>query len=107
MRDMAGSGEENQAPGLREGDIDPIGGGTVRLQPDHKRPHEVDPNAYPNGPDRWQALCGGHQIVKKNYWDGLSGKLNVYTIVQAGSVEERRRVLRYLLDYFGCPRKGD
>ena len=33
--------------GLRNGDIDPVGGGTIKLTPDHKMPHaihaEVDP----------------------------------------------------------------
>jgi hypothetical protein len=55
--------------GLAQGDKDSVGGGTVRLTPDHKRPHSVDPSADPTDPAQWQALCGRHQVVKKNYWD--------------------------------------
>jgi hypothetical protein len=87
--------------GLREGDIDPIGGGTVRLTPDHKRPHSVDPESDPKDVDAWQALCGRHQVVKKNYWDHTTGKLNVYSIIQAAPEEEKRRVYEFLKEYFG------
>jgi len=31
--------------GLKEGEIDPVGGGTVRLTPDHKTPHSVNPTS--------------------------------------------------------------
>jgi hypothetical protein len=60
--DRAGHGcewhEGGQKCGLKAGETDPIGGGTVRLTPDHKRPHSVDPNADPADPGAWQALCG-------------------------------------------------
>jgi len=86
--------------GLRAGDIDPIGGGTVRLAPDHKTPHSVSAEISPTNPDEWQALCGRHQVVKKNYWDDATGWLNVYAIVQAASEDEKRRVYEFLRDYF-------
>jgi hypothetical protein len=64
--------------GLREGNIDPVGGGRVKLTPDHKRPHAIDPRSDPEDPNAWQALCGRHQVIKKNYWDHTTGWLNVY-----------------------------
>jgi hypothetical protein len=86
--------------GLREGDVDPVGGGRVKLTPDHKRPHAIDPRSDPKNVDAWQALCGRHQVVKKNYWDHTTGWLNVYAIVQAASEEEKRRVYEFLKEYF-------
>jgi hypothetical protein len=90
-----------QKCGLKEGDKDPIGGGTVKLTADHKRPHSVDPKADPDDPDAWQALCGRHQVVKKNFWDHRTGKLNVYAIVQAAPETVKREVYNFLKDYFG------
>jgi hypothetical protein len=87
--------------GLRQGDIDPVGGGCVTLTPDHKRPHSVDPKTDPTDPAQWQALCGRHQVMKKNYWDSLTGKLNAYAVVQAAPDLEKREVFRFLLQYFG------
>lgn len=86
--------------GLREGDIDPIGGGTVRLTPDHKLPHSINANADPTDPDKWQPLCGRHQVVKKNFWDHETGKLNTYAIVQAASENDKIRVYEFLKAYF-------
>jgi hypothetical protein len=45
---------------LKEGIIDPVGGGKVILTPDHKNPHSIRPDADPNDPAQWQALCGRH-----------------------------------------------
>jgi hypothetical protein len=87
--------------GLADGEIDPVGGGTVRLTPDHKTPHSMNPASDPNDPDQWQALCGRHQVVKKNFWDSQSGKLNAYAIVQAASKEEKRAIFEFLLGHFG------
>ncbi|MBA7511343.1 Type-2 restriction enzyme KpnI [subsurface metagenome] len=87
--------------GLAGGDQDPIGGGTVRLTPDHKQPHSINATADPNDPDKWQPLCGRHQVVKKNYWDDETGWLNVYAIVQSASEAEKLRVYEFLRDYFG------
>jgi hypothetical protein len=93
--------EGGQRCGLREGDVDPIGGGCVKLTPDHKRPHSVDFKADPQDASQWQALCGRHQVMKKNYWDSMTGKLNTYAVVQAAPDAEKREVFRFLLQYFG------
>lgn len=86
---------------LHEGDTDPVGGGTVHLTPDHKTPHEVNPEIDSNDPNKWQALCGRHQVTKKNYWDHTTGRLNVYAIVQSATETEKRRVYKFLKEYFG------
>jgi hypothetical protein len=93
--------EAGQRCGLRAGQADPVGGGFVRLTPDHKRPHSVDADADPENPNQWQALCGRHQVMKKNYWDNLTGKLNAYAVVQAASLSEKREVFAFLLGFFG------
>ncbi|RPH92695.1 MAG: restriction endonuclease, partial [Calditrichaeota bacterium] len=54
---------------LQDGDIDPIGGGTVKLTPDHKNPHSLNPSTDRTDASQWQVLCGRHQVTKKNYWD--------------------------------------
>ncbi len=87
--------------GLHHGDVDPVGGGTVRLTPDHKTPHAVDPASDPGDPGAWQALCGRHQVIKKNYWDHLTGKMNVYAVVQAAPEIVKREIYRFLREYFG------
>ena len=86
---------------LRQDDVDPVGGGRVHLTPDHKRPHSVDPLADPQDPRQWQALCGRHQVVKKNCWDNLTGKLNTYAVVQAAPETEKRKIFAFLVEYFG------
>lgn len=86
---------------LKEGDIDPIGGGTVKLTPDHINPHSVNPNSDPHDPGQWRSLCGRHQVVKKNFWDSNSGKLNIDAIIQAIPVNDKKRALDILLQYFG------
>lgn len=86
--------------GLREGDIDPVGGGTVRLTPDHKVPHSIDPASDPANVTAWQALCGRHQVTKKNLWDDTTGKLNVVAILQAMSDDDKLTALEFLKGYF-------
>jgi hypothetical protein len=93
--------EAGQSCALKQGDVDPVGGGRVRLTPDHKRPHSVDPQADPLNPDQWQALCGRHQVMKKNYWDNMTGKINAYAVIQAASRQEKQEVFLFLLGYFG------
>ncbi len=93
--------EGGVACGLRAGEIDPVGRGTVRLTPDHKSPHATDIDIDPHDPDQWQALCGRHQVMKKNYWDDTTGWLNVYAIVQSASEREKREVYEFLKKYFG------
>lgn len=87
--------------GLHEGDVDPVGGGRVKLTPDHKNPHSLDPDADPANPSQWMALCGRHQMTKKNYWDSTTGKLNTYAIVQFATRGEKEAVFKFLLEYFG------
>jgi hypothetical protein len=93
--------EAGQVCGLRQGEIDPIGGGIVYLTPDHKNPHSLNPNSDPNDVSQWQALCGRHQVIKKNYWDSNTGKMNVYAIIQSSTKQEKTIIFKFLLDYFG------
>ena len=99
--------EAGEKCALQAGAIDPIGGGRVQLTPDHMSPHSVNPNSDPNDVRSWQALCGRHQVTKKNYWDNSTGKLNVYAIVQAASSADKRTVFGFLLDYYGYQRLAD
>jgi hypothetical protein len=89
--------------GLKAGAIDPIGGGAVKLTADHKTPHAINPDTDANDPNAWQALCGRHQVVKKNFWDHGTGKLNAYAIVQAAGEETKREIYKFLKAYFGEP----
>lgn len=98
--------EDGQWCGLKEGDIDSIGGGRVKLTPDHKSPHSVNPNTDPGDPKQWRALCARHQVMKKNYWDNQTGKLNITGILQASSEKEKRAALNLLLKYFGYTLAG-
>lgn len=93
--------EDGQRCGLHEGAIDPIGGGTVKLTPDHTTPHSVNPNSDPTDAAQWQALCGRHQVMKKNFWDGQTGKINVLAILQAASVSQKREAFEFLRRYLG------
>ncbi len=93
--------EGGESCGLKEGDMDLVGGGRVKLTPDHQRPHSIDPKTDPHDPRQWRALCGRHQVMKKNYWDSLTGKLNTYAVVQAAPEADKEAVFRFLLDYFG------
>ncbi len=88
---------------LQEGDIDPVGGATVKLTPDHKTPHAIHAEADPRDPTKWQPLCGRHQVMKKNYWDDETGWLNVVAIVQSASEAQKRQVFAFLKEYFGEP----
>jgi hypothetical protein len=92
--------EGGQICGLKEGDIDPIGGGTVVLTPDHKKPHSIGEDFDPDNPDDWQALCARHQVTKKNYWDNTTGKLNIRAILQAASHKEKQAAYEFLREYF-------
>tara|TARA_Y100000588_G_C14230092_1_gene914870 strand:+ start:1489 stop:2160 length:672 start_codon:yes stop_codon:yes gene_type:complete len=86
---------------LREGESDPIGGGTVKLTPDHVNPHSLNPDADPSDPNQWQALCGRHQVMKKNYWNSATGKVNTQAIIQAAPHEEKLLAYNLLCEYFG------
>jgi hypothetical protein len=94
-------GEDGMPCQLKEGDIDPVGGGHVKLTSDHKTPHSVNPDTDVNNPSVWRALCGRHQVMKKNYWDDETGKLNIIAIIQAASEKEKRSAYNFLKQYFG------
>lgn len=98
-------GEAGEKCLLENGAIDPVGGGTVRLTPDHKRPHSINPVSDPDDATQWQALCGRHQVTKKNYWDNTTGKLNTLAIVQASSSAEKAAIFEMLLNYYGYTKK--
>jgi len=85
---------------LEDGSIDPVGGGTVKLTSDHMTPHSVASGANPDDPAQWRALCGRHQVMKKNYWDSSTGKLNVYAIVQSASLKDKKKVFAFLKEFF-------
>lgn len=93
--------EGNKHCGLKSGELDPIGGGTVKLTADHKNPHSIKPDSDLNDPKQWQALCGRHQVMKKNYWDSTTGKMNIYAIIQSATKTEKFIAFKFLLDYFG------
>jgi hypothetical protein len=95
-------GEDGTVCGLHEGEVDPIGGGTVKLTPDHVKPHSVDPNSDPENPKQWQALCGRHQVMKKNFWDGTTGKVNIIAILQAASAKQKQEAYDFLKQFFGA-----
>lgn len=92
--------EAGQICGLKQGDIDPVGGGTIKLTPDHKMPHAIHANVDAEDPDKWQPLCGRHQVMKKNYWDDETGWLNVLAILQSASEEQKREAFEFLKRYF-------
>lgn len=88
--------------GLKEGDIDPIGGGQVKLTADHIKPHSIGGDTVDaDNPNDWQALCGRHQVVKKNYWDDATGKLNILAILQAIPRKEKIKAYEFLKTFFG------
>lgn len=91
---------DGQLCGLKNGAIDPIGGGTVKLTPDHLTPHSINPKSDPDDAGHWQALCGRHQVMKKNFWDSSSGKFNLLAILQASSRASKREAYEFLRQYF-------
>lgn len=40
-------------------------------------------------------------VVKKNYWDHTTGKLNLHAIIQAAPEAEKRKIYDFLKSYFG------
>jgi len=38
--------------------------------------------------------------MKKNFWDGATGKVNVLAILQAAGVKQKREALEFLERYF-------
>lgn len=95
---------DGQICGLKNGDIDPVGGGTVKLTPDHKRPHSVHPGSDPSDTSMWDALCGRHQVMKKNFWDSSTGKMNYVAIVQAAPLAAKKEIFVMLTEFFSKKR---
>jgi hypothetical protein len=93
--------EGNDVCGLQEGCVDPVSGGKVKLTPDHNNPHSIKPDADAKDIKQWRALCGRHQVMKKNYWDSNTGKLNIYAIIQSATLTEKKVAFKFLLDFFG------
>lgn len=81
--------------GLRDGDIDPVGGGTVKLTADHKNPHSVDPQIDPKINPNGKRFVN---VIKKNFWDE-DGKLNVIAILQSAS-RQVKEAFEWLKTYF-------
>lgn len=92
--------EDGQRCNLAPGDKDHVGGGTVKLTADHMVPHSTNPATDPDDTSKWQALCGRHQVMKKNYWDSSSGKINVMGILQAVNERQKLEALDFLTNYF-------
>ena len=61
----------------------------------------LNPDADPSDQTQWTALCGRHQVTKKNYWDSATGKMNTYAIVQFATRPEKEMIFKFLLEYFG------
>lgn len=86
---------------LKDGDIDPIGGGRVHLTPDHLTPHSVSADIDPNDPTKWRALCSRHQVTKKNYWDSRTGEINYIGLIQAAPRKIKIQIFSFLKEFFG------
>jgi hypothetical protein len=93
--------EDGSRCSLQDGHTDPIGWGTVRLTPDHRRPHADSAASDPEDPECWGVLCPRHQVMKKNYWDDTTGKINVMAIIQAAPRKVKQQVYAFLKRYFG------
>ena len=92
--------EDGTACSLKAGDIDPIGGGTVKLTPDHLIPHSINPLIDPDDPTKWRALCSRHQVTKKNFFDSETGKINYIGIIQAAPRKIKLQVYNWLKEFF-------
>ena len=92
--------EDGQFCNLENGMIDPIGGGKVKLTPDHVTPHSLNPHTDVSDPNQWLALCARHQVMKKNYWDSGTGKINVIGILQSVGEKQKKEALDFLKAYF-------
>ncbi|MGF6180063.1 hypothetical protein ABIB42_001063 [Massilia sp. UYP32] len=84
---------------LREGERDPVGGGTVKLQVDHKTAHNHDDGGL-NVLGNYQLLCGRHNVTKKNLWDDQTGKLNIKAILQFIPHSDKVVAKEWLSNYF-------
>jgi hypothetical protein len=99
-KNMCEWSDDGQLCKLKNREIDPIGGGTVKLTPDHLTPHSINPKTDPDDPKKWRALCGRHQVMKKNFWDNDTGRINYTAIIQAASEKDKWEVYELLETYF-------
>jgi 5-methylcytosine-specific restriction endonuclease McrA len=83
--------------GLKEGEIDKVSGATVKLQVDHIDPHSLDGS---DDIENYQALCGRHQVVKKNFFSGKENVPNVLELVRNSGVKEKEEAYKFLDGYF-------
>ena len=84
---------------LKNGDIDPVSGGTVRLQVDHVDPHSLGPQGPgPSALSRYQALCPRHQVEKKNL--RKSSGFNVLEVVRNASLADKKLAYEFLRQFF-------
>lgn len=88
------------ACGLREGDTDPVGGGTVVLTADHKSPHSGESSNWTGTLDDWQILCARHQQEKKNFIDDRTGRKNVRELVRTAPRSVKLQIREDLAKYF-------
>lgn len=71
---------------LKEGDIDPISGGKVKLQVDHINPHA---SFGDDDISNYQALCPRHQVKKKNFYAGKDMKPDLRVFVNNAGKKEK------------------
>lgn len=91
-----------QWPGceLRQGTIDPVGGGSVVLTADHRSPHSLLEQRWTGTLEDWQTLCTRHQQEKKNFIDDRTGRRNLRELVRCASRAEKRLIFEDLQAYF-------
>ena len=87
--------------GLKKGDIDPVGGGTVVLTADHVSPHSLRNGTWTGTLADWQTLCARHQQEKKNFVDDRTGRKNVRELVRVSPKEVKAEIFDDLKAYFG------
>lgn len=93
--------EDGIACTLKEGDIDPVGGGKVKLTPDHITPHSIDPSIDPNDLTKWRVLCSRHQVTKKNFFDSATGKINYLELIKSAPIKIKLQIFNFLKEFFG------
>jgi len=89
---------------LQEGDVDPVGGGTVVLTADHRSPHSLPDGRWTGTLEDWQTLCARHQQEKKNFIDDRTGRKNVGELVRVAPEKVKREIYDFLRAYFGDDR---
>ena len=57
--------EGGEICGLKEGDVDPVGGGRVKLTPDHKSPHSVNADTDPKKLNNGRHYAADIKLLRK------------------------------------------